>query len=314
MSPGPSAAALPTQPLCWTSVAYVVWDDVLPAFLTPEQRQAMLDWLHWGGLIISGPQTLDTRARHVSRTVFASHCRRNYQVLDAASLAELNAQWTVAIGRDRANVTLVEPWSGIKLAKHPAAEFVIGTGELVVERRVGRGRVVATAFRLTEQDLINWRSFDSFFNGCILRRPRRQYDETRNRFEYVGARALHRFDPALNSQVRFFTRDARDPAHPVDGQTIQWDTTTAQFGLVQGNMVQPSTLPSVPAQTNTVPAGITAPEAAPAAGSPPGAPGQEVVRRPTEPRSSQSLHFRRHARTGSIRNLQVPGAWRMERF
>jgi hypothetical protein len=286
--------ALPAQPLCWTSVAYVVWDDVLPSVLSAEQRQAMLDWLHWGGgLIISGPQTLDTLRGTFLEPYLPATASETVK-LDAASLAQLNAEWTVAVGRasDRANVTPVEPWSGVKLAKHPAAEFVPGTGELVAERRVGRGRVVVTAFRLNEPELINWRSFDSFFNGCILRRPRRQYDETRNRFEYVGARALHRFDPALNSQVRFFTRDARDPAHPVDGQTVLWDTAIAQFSLMQANTVQPNTLPTAPVQTNTVPPGIVLEGdvvpgsvqagAVPVVASPPGAPGQAVaVAQPT---------------------------------
>ena len=59
--PRPSGPlTLPTRSMCWTSTAFVVWDDVLPSVLSPEQQQAMLEWLHWGGgLIISGPQTLD---------------------------------------------------------------------------------------------------------------------------------------------------------------------------------------------------------------------------------------------------------------
>ena len=44
----------------WTSIAYVLWDDADATLLDADQRQAMLDWLHWGGqLILSGPETLD---------------------------------------------------------------------------------------------------------------------------------------------------------------------------------------------------------------------------------------------------------------
>ena len=47
---------LPSSLLTMTSVAVIVWDDVIPDELTDDQRQAMLDWLHWGGqLVISGP-------------------------------------------------------------------------------------------------------------------------------------------------------------------------------------------------------------------------------------------------------------------
>ncbi len=57
-------APLPSESLCWTSLAYILWDDVDPSVLNTEQQQAMLDWLHWGGqLIISGPKTLD-RVKH----------------------------------------------------------------------------------------------------------------------------------------------------------------------------------------------------------------------------------------------------------
>ena len=50
------------------------------------------------------------------------------------------------------------------------------TGGLLVERQVGRGRIVVTAMQLSERELINWRSgFESLFNACLLRRPRREY-------------------------------------------------------------------------------------------------------------------------------------------
>ncbi len=51
---------LPSNALAWTSIAYLIWDDVDPALLSSEQQQALIDWLHWGGqIIISGPKSLD---------------------------------------------------------------------------------------------------------------------------------------------------------------------------------------------------------------------------------------------------------------
>ena len=50
------ARPLPAEWLCWTTLAYIVWDDIDPTVLNAEQQQALLDWLHWGGqIILSGP-------------------------------------------------------------------------------------------------------------------------------------------------------------------------------------------------------------------------------------------------------------------
>ncbi|MEX0675832.1 MAG: hypothetical protein WD063_02075 [Pirellulales bacterium] len=204
--------ALPTHPLCWTSIAYVVWDDVLPGALVPEQQRAMVDWLHWGGgLIISGPDSLDKlRGTFLDRYLPATGASAG--PLGAAKIAELDAHWTIRGDKSRPPGTRPNaPWSGVELLRHPEAVFLPGTGELVAERRVGRGRVVVTAFRLSEPDLVIWRSYDSFFNACILRRPPREFTPTRDRFEYIGPHAPDRFDPEIVTGVRFFTRDAREP-------------------------------------------------------------------------------------------------------
>ena len=53
--------ALPPHANQWTGIACVLWDDASSDALDLLQRQALLDWLHWGGqLIISGPDTLDS--------------------------------------------------------------------------------------------------------------------------------------------------------------------------------------------------------------------------------------------------------------
>jgi len=44
-----------------------------------------------------------------------------------------------------------------------------------VEGRVGRGRVIISAFRLSGRDLVAWQGFDEFFNAFLLRRRRREF-------------------------------------------------------------------------------------------------------------------------------------------
>jgi len=213
LTPRPQAPLpLPSNPLAWSSVAYLVWDDVLPGVLSPEQQQAVVDWLHWGGgLIISGPRTLDSLRGSFLEPYLPATAAAT-ATLDADAFAELNAGFTIE-DADGDSVPLApeRPLAGVKFAPHAQAHFLPGTGELVVERRVGRGRVVATAFRLSERELLRWPSYDSFVNGCLLRRPPRQFNPAQRSVQFVsrgGAPALDMFDPAAVTNVRYYSRDS----------------------------------------------------------------------------------------------------------
>ncbi|REK12397.1 MAG: hypothetical protein DWQ37_11690 [Planctomycetota bacterium] len=203
--------ALPSHPLCWTSIAYIVWDDVLPDALTPEQQQAMVDWLHWGGaLIVSGPDSLDKLAGSFLADYLPAKVGSSGP-LQADKLAELHDAWRVrGDGSESLAAREGRTWSGVELVKHTEATAVPNTAELIVERRIGRGRVLVTAFRLAEPELAGWRSFDSMFNACILGRPPRLHAEIGDRFAYRGSREHDAFDARLSSGVRFFSRDVPD--------------------------------------------------------------------------------------------------------
>ncbi len=170
---------LPTQPLTWTSIAYLLWDGMNPRLMTPPQQQAMLDWIHWGGqIVISGPSSLDTL-----RGSFLDKYLPAYGG-DAISLAPsafsaMDEGWSLMDNhkKEMASIPLEpdKPPVGIELKKVADAEYVQSTGDLVVERRVGRGRIVVTGFSLSDRQIVNWGSYDSFFNACLLRRPRRTF-------------------------------------------------------------------------------------------------------------------------------------------
>src|SRR6185295_2715932 len=88
--------SLPDQSLCWTSTAYILWDDIEPTLLQPNQQQAMLDWLHWGGqLVISGPQTLDLLDGSFLAPYLPAKARPGVRELNASTLAELDRTWTI---------------------------------------------------------------------------------------------------------------------------------------------------------------------------------------------------------------------------
>ena len=230
--------ALPSHSLLWTSVAYVLWDDAEPSALDPDQQRALLDWLHWGGqLILSGPETLDT-LRNSFLGPYLPATASGSRELSAADFLPMH-DWSIGPGTADKSVPAlkpVRPLAGVALQKHPQARYVPGSGELLVERGVGRGRITVSAFRLSERDLTAWAGFDEMFNSLLLRCPSRQFrlirdqlmqeasksPQSEDRLGQIATRlsqpenvwqvswadlAFPRLDARHVSQLRYFTRD-----------------------------------------------------------------------------------------------------------
>lgn len=205
-----SVVPLPSHVSAWTGIAYLLWDDIEPKKLTPDQQQALLDWLHWGGqMIVSGPDTLATLKGSFLDEYLPAHGDDTWQIA-SDTLQPLDAAWTKG---DR-TLKVVRPWTGVHLKPQADAQVLLAAGDepLVVERRLGRGRIVLTAFRLSQRELRNWPSFDGFLNGCLMRRPPRTF-RFENELIQVGWSDGHEsHDPRRVTQVRYFTRDAQPPA------------------------------------------------------------------------------------------------------
>jgi len=136
----------------------------------------------------------------------------------------LNENWSIASAKNpsvKRHLTITEgnPVIGIELLPHVDAQYVAGTGELVVERALGRGRVVATAFSLAEPRVKSWPSFQTFFSGALLRRPRREF--TRSNEEELAFRWVDDgtsvYDTLIGSTLRMTSRDLGDVG--TDGAT-----------------------------------------------------------------------------------------------
>ncbi len=176
---GSNVLPLPAWTLMWTSTAYVLWDDLDPGTLSGDQRRALLDWLHWGGqIIVSGPKSLEVLQRSFLGDYLPAEAGPT-QVVLPAQVDELNTSWSVPSKDRQIDTTLVikgdAQLEAIELTLRPEGQFVAGTGQLVAERRIGRGRIAVAAFSLARRELTNWRSFDNFFNACLLRRPARRF-------------------------------------------------------------------------------------------------------------------------------------------
>lgn len=217
---------LPENALTWTSIAYVLWDDQDPAVFSQEQQTALIDWLHWGGqIIISGPNSLDKLKGSFLEPYLPADGGSTLKLATEA-FAELNRSWSkkpvkeIKQKQAEAVFELVvpedRPMLGIELTKREEAEFLPGTGELAVERRVGGGRIVATAFPLNDRRTINWRNLDNFFNACLLRRPPRKFD-SKDELQILELNwadpqlQSYQRDPRLISTLRYFTRDIGFP-------------------------------------------------------------------------------------------------------
>jgi hypothetical protein len=207
-----SRAPLPREPLLWTSMAYLIWDDIGPQTCDLEQRQALIDWLHWGGhLIINGPQSLDG-LRDSFLTPYLPATGAESCLLGNAELAELESRWRPpGVAAGDVNLAATGEWPAVKLRLEPGGVFIPGSGELVAERQVGRGRVICTSFSLTQPRLFKWRGFDGFLNACLLRRSPRFFGESPD-----GSTAVTWLDeggdayttPRELTHLRYFVRDA----------------------------------------------------------------------------------------------------------
>ena len=209
--------SLPSHWLTWTSIAYILWDGVEPSTLSLDQQQALIDWLHWGGqLIISGPESLDLLHGSFLAPYLPATAAADVE-LEPADLETFNLHWT----RWGTPLNLSRPWPAKRL--QPATGDDVRTLAqadndlpLVVDRRVGRGRVVLTAFRLTQRELAidAWPSFDGFFRSCLLGMPPRRLVADREILDFEPEEAVRvqvergpLTDAEVNSRVRILTRD-----------------------------------------------------------------------------------------------------------
>ncbi|QDT70188.1 hypothetical protein MalM25_31340 [Planctomycetes bacterium MalM25] len=227
--------ALPDNPLAWTSVAYLLWDDVDPAVLRPAQRDAIVDWLNWGGqILVNGADSLDLLrgsflAPHLP--AFADGVREVPQ----RELVAFASQWSVGKGGEP--LAAGDPWTAADLVLTDGVTRFPGGSELLAERRVGRGRVIVSALDVSDSRLRAWTAgYENFMNAALLRRPPRRF-VPRTSLGQVAVRWADDdkpldLSPLHNTRFRSFVRDthAKDTALALrTGPAEYGDQTTPAF-------------------------------------------------------------------------------------
>ncbi len=210
--------AVPENSMAWTSIAYVFWDGIEPELLSLDQQQAMIDWLHFGGqLIVSGPDSLDRLKLSFLGDYLPADDGGSIE-LGQDRFQEWNEEFvqTERILEDRKPRELryeidlrAGALRGSDLKLRPEGEFIPKTGDLVAERRVGRGRIAVTAFQIRSPDISrNWKNFDSFLNGVLLRREPRKFVKTDDLQPVNAWASSHNVnDPRLVTSLRYMSRD-----------------------------------------------------------------------------------------------------------
>ncbi len=227
---------LPENPLTWTSVAFMVWDEVDPTRLSLAQQDALLDWLHWGGrLIVNGPDSLASLHGSFLDSYLPAD-DGGPREFTATDLKPLATHWGEReSGQPIALLAPRRPFSGIVLEKREGSRPLAGTDNLFVTRDVGRGAIVVSAFQLAERDFINWSGFDSFLNGALFARPRRIFSAG----PYGALQAdwadhnNRRLDAHFTTPLRLFARDAQSAANTAPPEDVEVNQSGGQVEIPQ---------------------------------------------------------------------------------
>ena len=215
VKPGDSGYAFPHSMLTLTSTAVVLWDDVSADDLSTEQQQALVDWLHWGGqLLISGPTSWSRLQNSFLSQYLPARSAESVQ-LTSDDLRELSDTWSTI---DRRSPGQPEPLnvdrvglSGMRYQLSDSGNWLPGSGQMVAEGRVGRGRIALTAFPLGAPSIYRWKYFSSLLSTGLLRRPARtlERDEESSTWMQVWTGSLFGLErsPNMHTNLRILSRD-----------------------------------------------------------------------------------------------------------
>ena len=211
---------LPPNALCWTSLAYLWWDGVDPSEWSADQQRALVDWLHWGGtLIINAPRSLDRIAETWLADWLPADPGDTHEITPQ-QWQELQSQWLVSTPSQRLSAwqdsVRDQPVQAMALQPLDGGHGILGTGNLIVERQVGRGRIIVSGIDLADRRFVQWPGYDHLLHAALMRRPGRAF-----RRRPVGGddtpsfgRQRATLEPLLFSSLRFFGRDASYAPEP----------------------------------------------------------------------------------------------------
>ncbi|MEZ6134176.1 MAG: hypothetical protein R3C53_04605 [Pirellulaceae bacterium] len=212
--------AFPRSMLSMTAIAVIVWDDVSVDDLSVDQQNALLDWLHWGGqLLISGPSSW-SRLQNSFLSPYLPANSAQTSDLTTESFVEISNMWAVEDLSEKGTRDLLTiegaAIGGLQFNLNSRGSWLPGSGELVAETSVGRGRIVITGFPMREPRIYRWRYYSNLLSTGLLRRHSREIvpkrSEASGNVPFLVQQWANPFssstdDPRLHSNVRILSRD-----------------------------------------------------------------------------------------------------------
>ncbi len=221
---------LPSSPLAWTMLSHILWDTFDPQQFSKQQQQAMLDWLHWGGqLIVSGPGSMEL-LEHSFLAPYLPATTTGTSQLDSSEIEKL----TRRLVPQHPPLRPRGAWACESLRPAPQSETLATAANkpIVVDRRVGRGRIVVSALPISHHELVQWPGAGEWIDRFLLRRPRPP--ATIDTLLALPSPPLDCFDPRRNSRFRILSRDAgcqqRLPLELLGTPRTPWDRTVSFDG------------------------------------------------------------------------------------
>lgn len=204
--------------LDWTTTAVLFWDDLSPDALTPQQQVAIADWVRFGGtIIVNGAVGSDAVSKTSLAELLPLEPTGNIE-LDPTAATQLLEGWSVKTDRSTEKQIAVLNNKTARVAVDGRAKkdtiALPNSGNLLLERRVGSGRVIQPRFDVTSDWIANWESYDSFVNSALLARPPREFLVSHDASD--GSMFRHYYsdtntslaDAAMNTRFRIASRDA----------------------------------------------------------------------------------------------------------
>ena len=212
------AAQFPDRLYAMTSISHLVINDASISIMSPEQKEAVQDWLRFGGtIILNGPEAIGGIESSFLKELAPLNNTSN-STISVEELAPLRTTWSIKqVGGERILFSPAKPIPKLAGQLSDGASWVEFEGEgnqmeslegLVAERMVGQGRIVMTTFPMTDSAFLSWPSYSSFIHNVVLRKPRRAVTkgveaDTLFDGEFAGTEQ----NPVHSTRLRLWARD-----------------------------------------------------------------------------------------------------------
>ncbi|MEQ1827692.1 MAG: hypothetical protein ABL921_17160 [Pirellula sp.] len=212
------ANQFPSRLYAMTTISHLILNDASLSIMNKDQQAAVQDWLHFGGtIILNGPEALGgieaSFLKELAPIVNTSNATVSEEQVNA-----LNSTWTIqqALG-PKIPLGSVHAIPLLAGQLSPGASWVNYTAQnndllslegLVAERFVGQGRIVMTAFPMTDIAFLNWPSYSSFIHNVVLRKPPRKVTtglDADTKFD--GEMESTELHPVHTTRLRIWARD-----------------------------------------------------------------------------------------------------------